>query len=284
MADTPISSDATLVAGAIATGDLVPLVDISEPAAADKNKNTTFAHLVTYFNTSLSFAAVGHTHDTYDYAAAALTGATVFSDINVVNGIVTGEVTTREFAHADLASIVANEHIDWTNATQNLTTTGYLSTAGITESSGEVRVTAPLYLTERAAAGADTATLGQIWVKNTSPQELYFTDDDSADHRLGGLLFPAVYNNQTGTSYTILESDNGKILTFNNASSIAVGFPDTLSVDFQCTIVQIGAGVVTVTPSGSDTVNGAGTGVSPSAQWKGLYLSQYSATNWLALL
>jgi hypothetical protein len=93
----------------------------------------------------------------------------------------------------------------------------------------------------------------------------------------------AVYNNQTGTTYTILASDNGKIITFNNAASIAVTLPDTLDVNFQCTIVQIGAGVPTVTP-GTDTINGAGTGVAPSAQWAAMFLSQYSATNWLAII
>ena len=75
-----------------------------------------------------------------------------------------------------------------------------------------------------------------------------------------------------------------QIITFDNAASITVDYPDTLSVDFHCTIVQVGAGVPTITPSGTDTVNGAGAGVAPAAQWKALYLSQYSATNWLALL
>jgi len=98
-----------------------------------------------------------------------------------------------------------------------------------------------------------------------------------------GLLAGAVYNNQTGTTYTIVEADNGKVLTFNNASAVAVTLPDTLSTNFQCTIVQIGAGAVTVTPA-TDTINGAGTGISPTAQWKGMYLSQYAATTWLALL
>lgn len=100
---------------------------------------------------------------------------------------------------------------------------------------------------------------------------------------LVGLLSDAVYNNQTGTTYTIVAADKGKILTFSNASSVAVTLPDTLDTNFQCSIVQVGAGTVTVTPD-TDTINGAGSGVSPIAQWKGIYLSQYSATNWLAVL
>jgi hypothetical protein len=94
----------------------------------------------------------------------------------------------------------------------------------------------------------------------------------------------ALINNQTGTTYTILASDNGKVLTFENAASIAVTLPDTLDTNFQCTIVQIGAGVPTVTRSGSDTINGAATGVAPSAQWKGMFLTQFDAAEWLAVL
>jgi hypothetical protein len=38
-----------------------------------------------------------------------------------------------------------------------------------------------LYITEKAAAGTDTAGLGQLWVKNEAPNELYFTNDNGED-------------------------------------------------------------------------------------------------------
>ena len=94
----------------------------------------------------------------------------------------------------------------------------------------------------------------------------------------------AVYNNQVGTTYTIQASDAGKIITCNNAASIAVTLPDGLAVNFQCTVIQVGAGVPTITRSGTDTVNGAATGVAPNAQWKALYLSKYDTAKWLAIL
>jgi len=108
-------------------------------------------------------------------------------------------------------------------------------------------------------------------------------DTDVAANKAAIADKAAVYNNQTGTTYTIASTDNGKIITFNNAAAIAVTLPDTLDTNFQCTIIQIGAGVPTVTPA-TDTINGAGTGVAPSAQWKAMYLSQYAATTWLAIL
>lgn len=88
----------------------------------------------------------------------------------------------------------------------------------------------------------------------------------------------------SGTTYTILEADNGYNLVFTNAAAIAVTLPDTLSTDFHCSIIQTtAAGIPTVTPN-TDTINGAGTGVAPAAQWKAMYLNQYAATTWLAIL
>lgn len=66
-------------------------------------------------------------------------------------------------------------------------------------------------------------------------------------------------NAQTGTTYTVLDSDCGKLVSFNNASAVAVTLPQAngstfisgWSVDFQ----NKGAGTVTVTPTTS-TING----------------------------
>jgi hypothetical protein len=86
----------------------------------------------------------------------------------------------------------------------------------------------------------------------------------------------------TGTTDTILSTDNGKTLIYTNAAAVAVTLPDGLPADFQCTVMQYGAGAVTVTPA-TDTVNGAGAGVSPSAQYAALYLGKVDATGWVAL-
>lgn len=61
-------------------------------------------------------------------------------------------------------------------------------------------------------------------------------------------------NDQVGTTYTLVPTDVGKVVTLNNASAITLTVPSGLSVGFNCVIVQLGAGQVTVTPSGA-TVN-----------------------------
>ena len=53
---------------------------------------------------------------------------------------------------------------------------------------------------EQSNAGGDTAGYGQIWVKNDSPNKLYFTDDAGTDHDLtaggGGTIGGSITDNQ----------------------------------------------------------------------------------------
>lgn len=61
-------------------------------------------------------------------------------------------------------------------------------------------------------------------------------------------------NAQTGTTYTLVAADSGKIVELTNAASIALTADPALPKGFCCTIVQGGAGVVTIASSGSGTV------------------------------
>ncbi|MFN7929884.1 MAG: hypothetical protein U0Y68_18450 [Blastocatellia bacterium] len=61
-------------------------------------------------------------------------------------------------------------------------------------------------------------------------------------------------NAQTGTTYTLQASDNGKVVTLSNAGAITVTVPSGLGAGFNVLLVQIGAGQVTVSPS-STTIN-----------------------------
>ena len=67
------------------------------------------------------------------------------------------------------------------------------------------------------------------------------------------------YNAQTGTTYTVQGSDNGKIIEVSNASAITVTLPENsteaLQQGFHCAIRQTGVGQITVAKEGSDTLN-----------------------------
>lgn len=69
-------------------------------------------------------------------------------------------------------------------------------------------------------------------------------------------------NAQTGTTYTVLSTDNGKLVTLSNASPVAITLPQATTTGFgsgaRFQFENKGAGLVTITPTTS-TINGAAT-------------------------
>lgn len=86
--------------------------------------------------------------------------------------------------------------------------------------------------------------------------------DWNADH-----VLDIDVNAQTGTSYTLQASDNGIVVTLNNASAIALTVPTALGTGFSCILVQLGAGAVTVAAGASATVNSRGSLVATNGQY-----------------
>lgn len=67
--------------------------------------------------------------------------------------------------------------------------------------------------------------------------------------------FDASVNEQSGTTYTLLASDLGKIVKFTNGSAITVTLPNNLGLGFTCTVIQYGAGQITFATSSSTLYN-----------------------------
>jgi hypothetical protein len=70
--------------------------------------------------------------------------------------------------------------------------------------------------------------------------------------------FAANFNQQTGTTYSLAASDNGKIITLTNSSPITLTVPAGLPGGFNCMIIQAGTGQVTITGSGVTISNRSG--------------------------
>lgn len=97
-------------------------------------------------------------------------------------------------------------------------------------------------------------------------------------------------NTQTGTTYTTVIDDNGKLVTLSNASAIAVTIPLNASVAYpvgaQLNLAQTGAGQVTVAgDSGVTVVSTGATAATPKtrAQYSTLTCVQTSTDNWLVM-
>ena len=78
-------------------------------------------------------------------------------------------------------------------------------------------------------------------------------------------------NAQTGTTYTTVLADDGKLITCSNASAIALTIPPNSSVAYgigtQINIAQLGAGQVTITAGAGVTLNSAGAKLKTDAQY-----------------
>ena len=97
-------------------------------------------------------------------------------------------------------------------------------------------------------------------------------------------------NPQSGTTYTLALSDNGKLVTLSNSSSIAVTIPTNASVALPVGAVIMmaayGAGAVTISGAGGVTVVSTGaTAASPVIRttYSSVGAIQTSANNWLVV-
>jgi hypothetical protein len=97
-------------------------------------------------------------------------------------------------------------------------------------------------------------------------------------------------NAQTGTTYTPVLADNGKIVTLSNASSIAVTIPTNASVAYpvgaQLTFSSLGVGIATIQGAGGVTIVSTGaTASAPTirARYSTAAVIQLSADNWIVM-
>lgn len=93
-------------------------------------------------------------------------------------------------------------------------------------------------------------------------------------------------NAQTGTTYTPVLADQGKLVEMSNASAITLTVPLNSSVAFptgtQINLLQTGAGQVTVAGAGGVTVN-ATPGLKLRAQWSSATLVKRGTDTWVLL-
>lgn len=93
-------------------------------------------------------------------------------------------------------------------------------------------------------------------------------------------------NAQSGTAYTLVLGDAGKLVTCENASAITLTIPANASVAFDTgtviAVAQLGAGLVTVAGASGVTVNGVTPGDNDlTGQWATASLTKLATDTWL---
>ena len=94
-------------------------------------------------------------------------------------------------------------------------------------------------------------------------------------------------NAQTGTTYTTVLADDGKLITCSNASAIALTIPPNSSVAYgigtQINIAQLGAGQVTITAGAGVTLNSAGAKLKTDAQYAVVTCVKTDTNTWFVV-
>lgn len=93
-------------------------------------------------------------------------------------------------------------------------------------------------------------------------------------------------NTQTGTTYTLVIGDAGKMVTLNNASAITLTIPANASVAFpvgtRIDFAQLGAGQVTFAIT-SDTLRSSGSKLKLTGQYSGATIYKLASTEWILI-
>ena len=79
-----------------------------------------------------------------------------------------------------------------------------------------------------------------------------------------GAFTSGINNLASATSYSLQSTDYQGIIIFNGAAPISVTLNEAVGNNFSCTILNLGAGAITFTPTGSPLVNGAASLTLPS--------------------
>jgi hypothetical protein len=167
-----------------------------------------------------------------------------------------------------------------TNA--NITDTRVLVTTNIPESGDISDVVAGTGLSGGGSSGSVTLSI------NTAVTADLTTAQTLTNKTLTSPLINLGVNAQTGTTYTTVLADNGKLITQTNASAITTTIPLFSSVAYpvgaQLNFVQYGAGQVTIQGAGGVTVVSTGaTAATPKtrAQYSSATAICVSQDNWL---
>ena len=203
----------------------------------------------------------------------------------VIPGLAVGLTATTVISDSAVIPVAVSSFNGLTGAVQGVSSAGAGTGISISAATGAVTITNIGVQTFNGLTGA----VGGVTTSaaNTFTALQTFNSGISAS---GGITFGGTVasdtgyritsnaiNAQTGTTYTFLESDNGKVVTFNNGSAVTVTIPTALPLGFNCTAIQLGAGQVGFTAASGLTMQSYGSQYRLIGQHAAASIIEYSA-------
>jgi len=192
------------------------------------------------------------------------------SGVQHTAGATVKHVLTSDDLNAFKASISPVTNVGFAGSTSGTTTVQATAVAGTTT------LTLPA-ATDTLVGRATTDTLTNKTLTSPTINSATLSTPTINDARQNITL-----NAQTGTTYTLVLTDNGRLVTLSNASAITLTVPTNASVAFATGAIinlqQIGAGQVTV--AGDTGVTVTGTGTKLRAQYSAAALVKTGTDSW----
>ena len=137
-------------------------------------------------------------------------------------------------------------------------------------------------------------SIGPLYMDNATIRNYYenITLSQRGDVVIGNLIdemdsIPQPISTQTGTSYTITQSDIDHQISMNNGVANIVTIPTeggsfTPSINHKIEIIQLGVGTTTVEGAGPVTVNGTlGGSISIAGQYRNIFTKKIATNDWI---
>lgn len=279
------------LASSLADADTVLMADMSE-ATGTRDRQATLAQLRTFLGAGITVGVsqashglsvgnvVRHTGSAYAKATADTAG-----NAEAV-GVVTSVPDSGSFAFqtAGVASTLSGLTAGDLYYLQD---DGTLGTAvGTVEKPILIAISASSAMLVLAiSGGAGGGAGGGAWGSITGTLSDQTDLQSALDAKLEGAT-PVAINAQTGTTYTLVLGDAGKLVTLTNGSAITLTVPTNASVAYPTgtviALAQLGAGLVTVEDASGVTINGTTPGDEDlTGQWATATLTKLATNTWL---
>jgi hypothetical protein len=197
------------------------------------------------------------------------------------------EDNAAELINPSIAYTLNNlqEQIDGVDLTTAIQKTDLNAKGDIISASADNTLSVLSVGTNGQVLSANSATTsGLQW---TTPEVTLSNTATLTNKTLTAPVINVAFNAQTGTSYTIALSDNGKIVEVANSNPITVSIPTNSTafpIGSQITVLQSGTGQITFAAStpATTTVNGT-PGLKLRTQWSSAVLLKRDTEQWVVL-